>query len=320
MNDLAIGVDLGGTQVRAALVDAGGVVLKRAALPTAAQSGPQAVVDQIGELVEDVARGLDAQKRIGVGLSSPGPLDADAGVALGIPTLRGFDGAPLRDLVAARVGRRVTLENDGISAALGEWRFGAGRGFKHLVYITVSTGIGGGVVSDGRVVRGRRGMAGHIGHMSLVRDGAGCACGARGCWEAYASGPAFARRARARLAAEGRVTRLDAGALDAPAIFAAAEGGDRFARDLVEEQADWLGRGIVNLLHLFSPELVLLGGGVANGFASLEPFIRARIARDAMPAFRDVQIRRAALGENSGLVGAAVLAFDAAAAGGAEHA
>lgn len=320
MNDLAIGVDLGGTQVRAALVDANGAVLRRAALPTAAESGPQAVVEQIGEIVEEVARGLDPQGRVGVGLSSPGPLDADAGVALGIPTLRGFDGAPLRDLVAARVGRRVTLENDGISAALGEWRFGAGRGFRHLVYITVSTGIGGGVISDGRVVRGRRGMAGHVGHMSLVREGVRCACGARGCWEAYASGPAFARRARERFGADEPVTRLDGDNLDARAIFAAAEAGDRFARGLIDEQADWLGRGIVNLLHLFSPELIVLGGGVSNGFALLQPGIAARIEADAMPAFRDVRIERAALGENSGLVGAAVLAFDAASSGGATHA
>ncbi|MDQ0474548.1 ROK family protein [Labrys wisconsinensis] len=308
MPRLAIGLDLGGTQVRAALVDEGGYIQARAAVATAAAAGPEIVIDQLHWVAEAVSTGVPAADLAGIGVAAPGPLDTGTGTALGLPTLAGFVDLPLARLLAERFDRPVRLENDGIAAALGEWRFGAGRGHANLVYVTVSTGIGGGVVSDGRLLRGRRGMAGHVGHMTIMRDGAPCSCGHRGCWEAYGAGPAFARRAREQ-AARTPGTQL-AGPIDARAVFEAAAAGDALAAALVAEEADILGLGIAGLLHLYSPEIVIVGGGVAHGFPALHPGIAARIRTAAMAPFRDVPVVRAALGDNAGLVGAAALAFE----------
>jgi len=316
VNKLAIGIDLGGTQVRAALIDEDGNVLKRAALPTAAAAGPSVVTDQLHELATSVSASASRHQLVGVGVSSPGPIDTERGIALSIPTLAGFVDVPFAQMIEDRIGLPVWLENDGIAAALGEWRFGAGRQKQNLVYVTVSTGIGGGVVSDGRLLRGRRGLAGHIGHMTIVRDGQPCPCGNKGCWEAYASGTAFGQRARLRA---GPIATLlgDGASIDGRAVFAAAPQGDTLALELVSEEADLLGIGIANLLHLYSPDVVVVGGGMASGFDLLHPGIIARISVAAMPAFRDTPIVRAALGDNSGLIGAAALAFDAARSGSA---
>jgi glucokinase len=189
---------------------------------------------------------------------------------------------------------KVYLENDGIAAAIGEWKFGAGQGLASLVYVTVSTGIGGGVVVDGKVLHGRKGMAGHIGHMAIMPHGVRCNCGSVGCWEAYAAGPAFAARAKATTAAE---------------VFAAALAGDKAAQQHVDDEVYFLSLGITSLLHLYSPEMIIIGGGLSNAFHQLHPGIARYVAENAMPAFRDVPIVKAGLGGNSGLVGAAALVF-----------
>ena len=310
MPPLAIGLDLGGTQVRGALVDRDGVIHARSVLETAASAGPEVVVGQLETVARAVCSGVGLAEVIGVGVAAPGPLDAEMGTALSTPTLAGFVDLPLAAMLERRLALPVRLENDGIAAALGEWTFGAGRAARHLVYVTVSTGIGGGVVSDGRLLRGRRGMAGHVGHMTVVRDGARCACGNAGCWEAHASGTAFTRRARDAVAEAGGRSSALAGTgreVHARDVFAAAAAGDRLAGELVAEQADLIGVGLVNLLHLYSPERIVVGGGLANAFDALLPGIAARIAASAMPPFRDVPILRAGLGDNSGLVGAAML-------------
>ncbi|SIR45497.1 glucokinase [Rhizobium sp. RU20A] len=310
MSRLAIGVDLGGTQVRAALVDGGGAIIARAEADTDAMAGPQAVLAQIEALARGLVETVDPARIVGVGVSTPGPVDTLTGVASDIPTLAGFAGFPLLAELRQRFTQPVSLENDGIAAAIGEWQFGAGQSLDHMVYVTVSTGIGGGVISDGRVVRGRKGMAGHIGHMVLVPGGAGCPCGGLGCFEAYASGTALALRGRAAAAAHpGSFEGVSGGAVGGRAIFAADRTGDPVARRLVDEEAEWLGRGFVNLLHVYSPEAIVMGGGIAQEFDRLHPGIAAYIRQFAMPAFRDVPVLRAALGTNSGLVGSAALAF-----------
>ncbi|GLQ10691.1 glucokinase [Devosia yakushimensis] len=288
----AIGIDIGGTSLRAALVDSSGHILAREETATLAQAGPQAVVQQIADLVAKIAP--DRTGITGAGISSPGPIDTERGLALGVPTLAGWSDIPIASMIQTALNLPVRLENDAIAAAIGEWKFGAGQGLSHLVYVTISTGIGGGVIADGKVLRGRMGMAGHIGHMTIERDGAPCACGNRGCWEAYASGTAFARRISPHFP-------------NPKSAFAAAPSGDPRALQLVTEQADWLGIGIANLLHLFSPQTVILGGGIANGFPLLLPGITHRVQANAMPAFRDVPIVPAALGENAGLIGAAAM-------------
>lgn len=306
---VAIGVDIGGTQLRAALVDADGAVLRRSATRTDAVGGPAAVIAQIAALVAQIAGNGEHGAPLGIGVAAPGPLDTQSGIALGIPTLTGWENVPVGKLVEEALGLPVRLENDGIAAANGEWRFGAGRGLANLVYVTVSTGIGGGVVLDGRLVHGYRGLAGHIGHMTIVTDGKPCSCGNRGCWEAYASGTALALAAGQVFSPSERTGQAEE--LDSRAVFAAARTGNAVAARLVAEEADWLGIGIANLLHLYSPQIVVVGGGVSNGFDLLEEGINARIRRNAMPAFRAAKIVAATLGDNSGLLGAAALFFPA---------
>jgi glucokinase len=226
----------------------------------------------------------------------------------------GWNGAALTGPLAELTGLPVTLDNDGHAAARGEWRHGAGRGLDDFVYITVSTGIGGGVVSGGRLLRGRMGLAGHVGHMTVSDTSEPCACGNRGCWEALASGTALGRAARAAIGARPASLIRELAGTEPPSarhVGEAARQRDALARELIEAEARWLGIGIVNLLHLFSPRRVVVGGGVSAILDLLEPGIRAAILRRALPHFRDVDLVRAELGSAAGMVGAAALAFDA---------
>ncbi len=291
---LALAFDLGGTNLRAAVIDAAGTVLRRNAEPTDVNGGPKAIIAQMLHLADQLG-GLE--EIAAAGIAAPGPLDSGSGRIIGIPTLPGWENYPLRDAMADKLARPVVLENDGIAAAYGEWNFGAGRGLSHMIYVTVSTGIGGGVIADGKVLRGQRGMAGHIGHMMIAADGPRCACGGTGCFEALASGTAFSAAAR------------HAGYGDASMAVKAARQGDANALALVERQADLLGYGFASLLHLYAPQRLVVGGGVSDALDLMQARIHAQIERHAMPPFRGIGILKAELDGNSGLVGAAALAL-----------
>jgi glucokinase len=308
MQQIAIGIDLGGTQVRAALVDERGSLVARREELTDANGGPDRILSQIRTLSDELLATVKPSDVVGIGVSAPGPIDTVSGIATSIPTLSGFVDFPLRAELQKRFPFPVSLEHDGIAAAIGEWTFGAGKGVDNLIYITVSTGIGGGVIADGRVLRGRKGMAAHIGHMSVAPDGELCPCGNRGCFEAYGSGTAFMRRARA---AECSDTTLGRPGEDIHSrdVFAAARAGDALANRLIDEEAEILGRGFTSLIHIFSPDMLVMGGGLSNEFERLQPGIQGYITQWAMPGFKDVKVLRAALGQNSGLIGAAALAF-----------
>jgi glucokinase len=292
---VAIGIDLGGTELRAAVVSADGEVLAHARTATAALDGPAAVISQMVDLVGQIAPGHDV---CGVGIGSPGPLDAKAGVVVHASTLLGWNDVPLAKLAEARLGLPVRLDNDANVAALAEWRFGAGRGLRHMVYVTVSTGIGGGVILDGKLMHGRGSLAGEIGHMAITEAPILCTCGAFGCWEALASGTALGQRAT-ELGTLGPVTARDVARL--------AEAGDPTAVRLLAEEARYLGLGFANLLHLYAPELIVVGGGVSECLPAMRPTIEAVIRRQAMPTYRDVPIVAAALGHRAGVIGAALL-------------
>ena len=312
MKDYSIAVDLGGTQLRAALVDSDGQISERAEVLTDAMGGPEAVIEQITRLVKSIAAKAGDKTILGVGVSSPGPLDTKAGIALSLPTITGFTEFPLGAALRTRIPYPVILENDGISAAIGEWRYGAGVGFENIVYVTVSTGIGGGVIVDNRVMRGRRGMASHVGHMIVVPDGDLCGCGTRGCFEAYGAGPAFTARARKRACGHANSSLGRNGQeITSPMVFACAKAGDALALDLVAEEAKILGMGFSSLLHLYSPDVLIMGGGLSHEFDVLAPGIGAQIQLSAMPAFKSVPLVKAKLGGNSGLVGVASLVFRA---------
>jgi glucokinase len=300
----ALAVDLGGTELRVALVGENGVFLARDAEPTLARDGPQAVIGQIVRLLRQMESRAEGCTILGVGIGAPGPLDPVRGVVLRAPTLDGWSDVPLAAMLGARLGQPVRLANDANVAALGEWMFGAGRGTRHMVFVTVSTGIGGGVIVDGRLLQGRHGMAAEIGHMAISERDIPCPCGAAGCWEALASGTALARFANAAaleamtsLPRDGRITARD--------VVGAAASGDPLASSLLVEEARWLGVGFANLLHLFSPERIVMGGGVSAGLEAMRPTIEQVMRRRAMQAYRDVPVLQAALGADSGLAGAA---------------
>jgi glucokinase len=295
-----IAIDLGGTQTRAALVDEKGNLSNRVALKTPAQDGGDAVVATLADAAMQAAQG--ASDIIGVGLSSPGPLDTELGTTIHLPTIKGMTNYPIRGALEQKLGRKVHLENDGIAAAIGEWKFGAGQGLHSVVYVTFSTGIGGGTIVNNTVIRGRMGMASHVGHMSIQKDGLKCGCGSTGCWEAYAAGPGFAARASSAL---GRK-------LEPSDVFALAKTGDAAAQVQVDDQAALMGLGLTSLLHLYSPQRIIVGGGLTNAWDQVEHTITAYVKANAMLAFRDVPIVRAGLGGNSGLIGAAALVFTSA--------
>jgi len=308
-----VAVDLGGTNIRAAIfltAEAKPTAIARA--PTLAAEGPEAVIDRIIAAIQEVASGIEGGMRIGLG--APGPLDPKRGLVIEAPNLPGWVNIPLRDRLEQHFECPVALGNDANLAGLGEWRHGAGRGAHNLLYLTLSTGIGGGVIVDNRLLVGAHGLAAELGHMTVRPDGPLCGCGQRGHLEAVASGPAIARRARERLAA-GEASALRA-ALDrdrditAEDVGRAALAGDPLAIAVVAEAGAAIGTHLANLLHVFNPEVIVLGGGVSQIGAPLFGPIEQALRENVMhPAYLEgLRLERAALGDDAGLIGAMVLA------------
>jgi glucokinase len=308
-----VGVDLGGTKVRAVLADGTGKLLARTDRPTQADKGLDAVIDNIVSVINKVMSKSTPGEVLAIGIGAPGPLNPRTGVVFSPPNLPGWTDVPLRDLIEAKLGLPVYLGNDANLAALGEYTFGAGKEYRYLVYITVSTGIGGGIIEDGNIINGARGAAGEIGHMTIKLDGPVCNCGNIGCFEALASGTAIRKRAldlldtnRPTLLRELSNNNLDS--VNAVMVEKAAKLGDEAALELLYETAIYLGVGITNILHLFNPEIVVIGGGVSQvGDLIFEP-LRAEVNRRAMPAFREnVPIVPTDLGDDVGLYGTVAL-------------
>ena len=311
--DWIVAIDLGGTQLRAALCTPDGVIHQRVRKKTRAKRGTEAVLDRISQVAEQVwpTKG----KVRAMSISAPGPLDPFKGIVLESPNLPGWERVPLREIMASRFNVPVAVGNDANLAALGEHRFGAGVGYDDMIYLTISTGIGGGILLGGSLLLGHRGLAGEIGHMVLQPGGPQCGCGNQGCLEALASGTAIGRQART-LAASGR----------APAILAAAGGsvaqvtsrsvgeaaiqGDKTAQDLLEHAGRYIGIGIANLMHLFNPQRFVLGGGVTNaGDLLFEPIRRTAPLWVQIPQYAEgVEIVPADLGDDVSLLGAVALA------------
>jgi glucokinase len=296
MAGLTLSFDLGATQLRAGLVDADGRIVTRSAVLTDHAGGVAAVVGQMLMLADRIGFGRHLAEIDAVGVATPGPLDSSTGVVLTIPTMEGWTDVPLRQILAEKFDLPVSLDNDGISAAVGEWKHGAGSSASNLVYVTVSTGIGGGVIADGKVLRGSRGMAGHVGHMMIDPDGPRCACGGMGCFEMLASGTSFGAR--------GKPFGFSNGA----EIAAAARQGNGDAMRLVDQEADLLAYGFASLIHLYSPEILVMGGGVSQALDLMQNRIEAHTRQLTMTPFHHVEIRKAGLGDDAGLIGAAVLA------------
>jgi glucokinase len=320
-----LALDIGGTKLAAGVVGADGTVLSFATCPTGVQDGPDAALGRLFELGDKALADAGAApgRLRGTGIGCGGPLDSARGVLLRPPHLTGWVDVPITALAAERYGMPAVLDNDGTAGAAGEWRFGAGRGCRHLLYLTVSTGIGGGAVVDGRLFRGAAGNGGEPGHVTVRPGGRPCkGCGGSGCLEAYASGTSVAERAAEAVAAataEGRSTVLSGcDPLTAADVSAAAAQGDPVAAAVWNETLEALGTGLTSLVNVLEPELVVLGGGMTrSGEQLLGPVRRTVTARAMGPAARAVRLVRASGGDRAGLLGAAAVALERLPAAGA---
>lgn len=313
---LTVGVDIGGTKVAGAAVDAAGSVAARVLARTPHRSmAPDVVETTIVEVLEAVVAQVGRGRVRAVGIGAAGFVAADRATVTFAPHLS-WRQEPLGEALQQRIGLPVTVDNDANAAAWAEWRFGAGRGESHLLVVNLGTGIGGGIVLDGQVHRGRHGLAGEFGHLRVVPDGRPCECGNRGCWEQYASGNVLVRRAEALLASTSplatdlRARVQSAGELTGSLVTAAAAAGDPAATEMLAEVGDWLGVGIADLAAAFDPGTVVVGGGVSQAGELLLGPARAAYARQLTGrGFRPLaRIVPAALGPDAGLVGAADLA------------
>ena len=305
--DTYIAVDIGGTQLRAGLYPAGETKpLTSRRIPT--QGKDQQPVDRVMELIASVWPAQHTVK--GIGMAAPGPVNSRLGIIYRAPNIPGWENLPLAKIVRDRFNTPARLGNDANLAALGEWTYGSARGFSHVLYITVSTGIGGGIIDNGRLVEGVSGLAGEIGHITVQAEGPLCGCGHRGHLESFASGTAIARYVAEQIALGVPSALSEIAKPSARDVSLAAENGDPLAKTALSRAGRYLGHGIADFLHLFNPSIIVLGGGVARSGALLIEPMRAAIAeRILAPEYmHNLTIAQAALGDDGGLMGALALA------------
>lgn len=310
-----IGVDLGGTNIAiGALSVDGSRQCGMTSEPTPVQSGAMGVAEHIHSMIERTIaelgeQGVSRDAILGVGVGAPGPLDRAHGIVIVAPNL-GWRNFPLRDEISRRTRLPVTLDNDANCATLGEWWQGAARGGRHVIGLTIGTGIGGGLILDGQLFHGVSDVAGEIGHTTIDSTGRRCKCGNYGCLEAYASGTAIAERAREALEAGDpsivpSLVDYDLSRITAQTVYDAATRGDVVALEVVRETARFLGTGLSNLLNIFNPDVVVVAGGVTQAGDSLFEPLRAEVKRRAFrPAVDACRIVPGELPGTAGVIGA----------------
>ena len=317
MSELIIGVDLGGTNAKTAVVTRDRRVLAKDSRPSEAEGGPEAVMRAMVDSIDAALKQAGASRSdvLAAGFGAPGPMNWQTGIVYSPPNLPGWKDVPLAAEMRKRLGFPCFIDNDANVACYGEFWLGAGQGADSIVLLTLGTGVGGGIVVFGQLLRGIDGTAGEIGHLKVMRDGRMCGCGSRGCLEAYGSVTGMVRTAVEGIN-EGRKTSLlkmaggDVSKITGKMISEALAAGDEFAGWVMKETATWLGLGISSLVNLLNPEKVILSGGmIAAGEALFEP-IRATIKANSfeVPA-RRAQIIPAGLGADSGVIGAAGVAL-----------
>ncbi len=307
MSQTIVGLDIGGTKCAIVEGTFGGDILARDAQPTHAESGWRGTYERLCAAVGERLRSARAEGRqvVALSVSIGGPLDTERGIIYSPPNLPDWDAVPLKDLLADRFGLPTYVQHDGTAGALAEWRYGAGAGARNLVFLTMGTGLGAGLILDGRVYRGANDLAGEVGHLRIAADGPEV-YGKRGSWEGYCAGPAFARLAREMLPA-----RWGAG-VTTPQIVELALAGDADALAVVHRVADYFGQGLALLVDLLNPEVIVVGSmGVRLGELLLAP-AREALLREALPdAATACRVVPAALGERLGDVAALCAAIEA---------
>jgi glucokinase len=300
---MVIGIDVGGTKTSGGLASEEGRLLHQVRRPTdrtgGAKAGLSLVCEIISELMQQASRMRSNVRRIGVGFG--GPVDFDEGIVLLSHHVAGWEGMPLRHELKTRFRTPVVVDNDANAGTLGEWKFGAGLGFSDLLYVNIGTGIGGGIISHGRLLRGAQNLAGEIGHLIVARDGPVCSCGKRGCLESFASGDAIARRGSEALGKS----------LDSRGVFALAADRNADALRVVADVVEDLAHGIGAAVSLMNPSVVIIGGGLSEAPAHLfhEPLRRAIPRYCLDEAARHLHVEAAQLRYEAGVMGAVALAM-----------
>jgi glucokinase len=317
--DYIVGLDMGGTNIRTAAVTRGGDVLIMLRGPAKATGSAAETVENIAAQVlalQEAARRRGLGRALAIGIAVPGPLNVRTGVVYAAPHVKAWRGFPLRTRLERALGRKVVVENDANAWALGEFWRGAARGKKDVVLLTLGTGVGGGIIVGGRIVHGRSGMAGELGHVSVEPHGMPCDCGASGCLEAYASASGLCgllrKRLRLRAGAAIPARYADSGGdFSARAMTVQARCGDRLALEIFETAGRYLGIAIASFVNAFNPEMVVIGGGVAGALAYMRgPMMREVKARAFSAAVAQARVVKAALGPRGGVVGAAFAALN----------
>ncbi len=316
MKEKYIGVDLGGTKILTAISDKKGNIIEKVKLSTEARKGKDHVIDNIIRSIDQVIAKAEVDKEniIRIGIGSPGPLSIKKGLVYESPNLN-WTNVPIVQIVKDKTNIEVVLENDANAAALGEKWFGAGQDVDSMIYMTVSTGIGGGIIIDKKILHGVNDTAGEIGHFVIQTDGPICGCGNHGCFEAVASGTAINGIGKyiAAMHSDSLLYQLvdgDITQIDGKIVAEAAKMGDQFALQIWDDEARYLGIGIANLINIFNVGTIILGGGVMNAWDLINEKMIKTIKQYAFEsAYNAVKIRRAALGSEVGVKGAIAVAM-----------
>ncbi len=311
--DLVFVADLGGTHLRAAAVDGSGRIQCQLKRSTPLAEKPNEIVRALVTAAREIERSIAGKKGkiTAISVAVPGSVNVAEGVVIKAPNVPCLDGFQLAAALASELDWAATLENDANAAAVGEMWQGAGRGYQSIICVTLGTGVGGGIILDGKVWRGANGSAGEIGHMALdPLAGVPCGCGSCGCLEVYASGTAIVRMTREAVPRYPNSILHTSENLNSEAVYEAGIQGDELALEVFRGMGVYLGIGIANLINLLNPELIVVGGGVANGWSLFEQHMRQQVIERAFPhPARSGRILRAECGDDAGLLGAARLAF-----------
>ncbi|MCX8118879.1 MAG: ROK family protein [Desulfobacterota bacterium] len=315
MSLILIGIDLGGTNVRMGVVTPNGEVQKRVQYPLERRKGAYGMMEELASklevLLSEVSVGACVEVRIGLGV--PGPVDLKRGILIEPPNLPELHQFPLRDFFEKRLPFCLVLENDANAFALGEGWLGAAKGCQNYCGITLGTGVGGGVVIEGKILRGQDGYGGEVGHMVLDPEGPACGCGGKGCLEVFASATGIRRMALEAFERRGlQGERIqNPSELTSEDVFKAAEEGEEWAGEVFKAMGRYLGLGLVNLTNLFNPQRIVIGGKVAAAWDHFFPTARKVLQERAMRGQRErVEVVRAQCGDDAGMIGAAYVALN----------
>jgi glucokinase len=317
LRPLTLGIDLGGSKILTAVVNSQGKILASDENITPVTKCGEAIIQSILDSAHRVLKqaNVAVSELCAIGIGAAGISNPEAGILFTSPNLPALRNILLGDIIQERLAKKTFLINDANAAALGEFYFGAARDANNFIYVTLSTGIGGGIVIDGRIYTGAIGAAGEVGHMTIDDNGPICNCGNKGCWETLASGTALAREAKRRIKEGVRTSILkyaegDVEKVTAQVIHSAAEEGDSLAKELIAWSGYYVGVGLANLINIFNPELIVIGGGLSNiGDMLLEPAFKTAEERAYKEAFQAVRFASPELGGNSGVLGAAAFAL-----------